>query len=373
MQMGKIPSFAELEAHNAHQLESFVQLMAMHSLVPDDDLPSQKLMAGFWEAVRKLDPGASIHADVKEAQKKAPPKGSHSDPLVPPALASFRVLSECVKDVNGDDMRQAEWDVQKTPLDVGVQLELRQRTGLLSQRYAAEVTQRVASSDLTKTVMELVQKGNDSFRQIYDIVWANKIANTEVEAISRYTELSDRLRVMTRSASRQTQPTETLVELYVEAALIKPHFDALVEGMGKTFEARLGITMVVSVCPTLKKTSRMVEKGAMKAKDPGNMKGVKDIVRAMVVGKSMAEVNAVIEIMLQLHEAGDLEIVRMKDRFLEAPSGGGWRDIMVNVLVTSPDSTVQHICEVQVVHHQMLNARKKMDGHVVYNIVRNGE
>ncbi len=53
---------------------------------------------------------------------------------------------------------------------------------------------------------------------------------------------------------------------------------------------------------------------------------------------------------------------------MKAPSGGGWRDIMINVYVDG----VKHICEIQVVHHLMLNARKGMAGHAVYNVVRNG-
>jgi hypothetical protein len=85
----------------------------------------------------------------------------------------------------------------------------------------------------------------------------------------------------------------------------------------------------------------------------------------------MEEVNVVIRILLQLHAEGDLEIVRSKDRFLQAPSGGGWRDIMINVCLTHSNG-VKHICEIQVVHHLMLNARKEMAGHAVYNVVRNG-
>ncbi len=114
----------------------------------------------------------------------------------------------------------------------------------------------------------------------------------------------------------------------------------------------------------------------MKAEKDGDMSGVKDIVRAMVTGHSMEDVNVVIQILITLHKDKDrdkdgrdaLKIVRYKDRFMEAPSGGGWRDIMINVCVDD----VKHICEIQIVHHLMLNARKEMAGHAVYNVVRNG-
>ena len=37
----------------------------------------------------------------------------------------------------------------------------------------------------------------------------------------------------------------------------------------------------------------------------------------------------------KLHEEGLIEVVRVKERFLEAPSGGGWRGLC-NLLLISP-------------------------------------
>ena len=62
----------------------------------------------------------------------------------------------------------------------------------------------------------------------------------------------------------------------------------------------------------------MVEKSQLKAASKkGDISGVKDIVRAIMTGRSMAEVNAVIEIIIDMHDQGKLEIVRIKDRFIE--------------------------------------------------------
>ena len=62
----------------------------------------------------------------------------------------------------------------------------------------------------------------------------------------------------------------------------------------------------------------MVEKSQLKAAPKkGDISGVKDIVRAIMTGRSMAEVNAVIEIIIGMHDQGKLEIVRIKDRFIE--------------------------------------------------------
>ena len=137
------------------------------------------------------------------------------------------------------------------------------------------------------------------------------------------------------------------------------------------------------------------------------MSGVKDIVRAMAISNNMDDLNEVIKCLIEMHNKMEFEIVRKKDRHLEAPSSGGWRDLvtffnssifclltfksmwfefcsftcrvrtllitpayfskpqMVNIVVNG------HICEIQIAHQQMLAARKGLAGHAVFNRVRN--
>ena len=66
--------------------------------------------------------------------------------------------------------------------------------------------------------------------------------------------------------------------------------------------------------------------------------------------------------------AGVLAVVRVKDRF-KHPSGGGWRDVMINFYVVSDGA--KHVCEVQLVHKSLLTARKGLPGHIIYGVVRN--
>ena len=61
-------------------------------------------------------------------------------------------------------------------------------------------------------------------------------------------------------------------------------------------------------------------------------------------------------------------VVRVKDRF-KHPSGGGWRDVMINFYVVGDGA--KHVCEVQLVHKSLLTARKGLPGHVIYGVVRN--
>ncbi len=58
------------------------------------------------------------------------------------------------------------------------------------------------------------------------------------------------------------------------------------------------------------------------------MSGVKDIVRAILVLNNMDDLNAVIKCLIEMHNKMDFEIVRKKDRHVEAPSSGGWRDLV---------------------------------------------
>ena len=61
-------------------------------------------------------------------------------------------------------------------------------------------------------------------------------------------------------------------------------------------------------------------------------------------------------------------VVRVKDRF-KHPSGGGWRDVMINYYVVIDGA--KHVCEVQLVHKSLLTARKGLPGHIIYGVVRN--
>ena len=121
----------------------------------------------------------------------------------------------------------------------------------------------------------------------------------------------------------------------------------------------------------LKATKRIVEKAALR---PGEGRGrterVCDVVRAMLVAKDMRTVGAIAAALRALQAEGVIEVRRIKDRFAQ-PSGGGWRDLMVNLVVLGDEGAVRHVCEVQVAHEMMLTARKGLPGHEVYAVQRN--
>merc|ERR1712195_51955 len=60
---------------------------------------------------------------------------------------------------------------------------------------------------------------------------------------------------------------------------------------------------------------------------------------------------------------GELQLTRVKDRWTN-PSGGGWRDLMLDLVINGISFAVQ------VVHSKMLAARKGLDAHKAYNQFR---
>ena len=160
------------------------------------------------------------------------------------------------------------------------------------------------------------------------------------------------------------QRTGNVAELMRDAAAVKPAYDKLL----KEIVGRAGLAPGALHLPrTLKKAQRVVEKTSMVwGERRGRCDRVCDVVRSMITVSSMA---AVVRVLNALVGDTDVRIVRFKDRFLSAPSAGGWRDLMLNFVLLSDET--RHVMECQIVLEKMLMARKGLDGHAVYNRVRN--
>ena len=72
-----------------------------------------------------------------------------------------------------------------------------------------------------------------------------------------------------------------------------------------------------------------------------------DVVRAMLVVKDMATIARIARAFRHLARKRVVGILRIKDRIIY-PSAGGWRDVMINLVILGCDSTMEHVCEVQV-------------------------
>ena len=118
------------------------------------------------------------------------------------------------------------------------------------------------------------------------------------------------------------QGPDNLVDLYVEAARAQPGFKMMMEHLKRMYHERTkGKELKLSVCAKLKKVTRILEKLIMRR----SVKGVKDIVRAMATLDDMDNIAIVAELMLELHNKKMIKLLRIKERFFEQPSSGGWR------------------------------------------------
>ena len=86
----------------------------------------------------------------------------------------------------------------------------------------------------------------------------------------------------------------------------------------------------------------------------------------MIICRNMTLIAKILDAIMNLKR---IRVVRMKERFIQCPSAGGWRDCMLCFWVANED--IKHICEIQLVHNELLTARKGLPGHVIYNHARN--
>ena len=112
----------------------------------------------------------------------------------------------------------------------------------------------------------------------------------------------------------------------------------------------------------LKGISRICEKIVLQPEGTGGAKKICDVVRDMFVCDTMA---TVAELLTRVACCPGIELVRFKDRI--ATPSNGWRDALINYKVKGTD----HICELQIVHAKMLEARAHFGGHEEYSRDRN--
>ena len=93
---------------------------------------------------------------------------------------------------------------------------------------------------------------------------------------------------------------------------------------------------------------------------------VKDVVRAMFLCDSERQLLQVYEAVLASEKFG---VARFKN-FFRHLGPTHFRRISFNVRVKLPDGG-SHVCELQVAHTLMLNARASLPGHAVYDRARN--
>merc|ERR1712167_117034 len=105
---------------------------------------------------------------------------------------------------------------------------------------------------------------------------------------------------------------------------------------------------------------------------------VLDVVRGSLLFDNMEDMATCLKM---IDASKSVNIVRIKNRFAH-PTDGGWRDCLLNItFVNQNDTTINNdahkilpcvICEVQLIHRNLMLARKGMAGHNDYTTYRSG-
>lgn len=170
-------------------------------------------------------------------------------------------------------------------------------------------------------------------------------------------------------ATFNSQPTANLFELVLFTRRRIPAYKRMVT------EVVDSVNLVVKVIfrDQTKSPYRMIEKALTKGPNRGypDCSKIFDVYGCIIVCLDYASMAVIVDafaIHHVDHNKGEtssvpVQITRIKDRWTH-PSAGGWRDLMLNVVVDNV------VFEVQIVLRSMYDARKVLDAHKAYNQFR---
>lgn len=115
-----------------------------------------------------------------------------------------------------------------------------------------------------------------------------------------------------------------------------------------------------------KGVNRIWEKVCMSRQKRFDCSAILDVARGGVVCKDMASMKTALEF---IESSETVDLIRIKVRFADhEATAGGWRDILLNFVFK--DDWAKHVCELQLVHANLLEVRQNMGAHHDYGIFR---
>mmetsp|Transcript_56886 Transcript_56886/g.77568 ORF Transcript_56886/g.77568 Transcript_56886/m.77568 type:complete len:401 (-) Transcript_56886:826-2028(-) len=340
-------------------LERFTEAMSKAS--------SEEIAGCDLSAVRKA---LSTATDVIQSR----PKKSHDDTSqLPTQLRDFPILKEdpSLQEATGKEERsQMMKDLLMNPEDTDIIAKVTAWVEKVTPVYENVVSIRLGENGIVKKCTDVVIVGNRAFRSVYDAVW-NLILETEKSGITECQLAIGRFRAAVEIAgAARKQRTSNLVELYCDCCAQKPLFDRLLKSLVSKFNLKHGSTYgdtpaVVRIPEDVKDPLRALEKALLNPINTGDMSKICDVGRAMI---EFSEMSMVARMLDEIVADPDFLEVHIKDRFFDDPSAGGWRDVMINLILIRDGK--RHVMELQLVHIKLLTARSDLPGHAVYNRVR---
>jgi len=282
-----------------------------------------------------------------------------------PALAAFTPIHEEPAIAAALGPLNAAWDAVDAAADAGSGIDaaadaLGPVADAALAAYGETIASRTADPTCISGCQAALEAGNNSFEKVYQVVW-DYVQGGEGAAWAKFPAAVDALKaaIPDGTPAKPVQRADGTVALYKDAARAKPKFAAVCAGLEKALACVEGVEVMRA--EKLKGPGRLLEKVAFS----GAPNKVCDLNRGMVMCNDLAAVN---EVLGALAKSDGFTVLRVKDRYT-SPSPGGWRDALVNLACVGDDAA--HVCELQVVHRSMFVARVGLDGHGVYDRVRN--
>ena len=237
-----------------------------------------------------------------------------------------------------------------------------------------EIERRLSLVDTPALVRAVADAGNQDFKTVYTAVW-ERCAEHDPTGIQQYTDAVRRaIEEASQHQALAQQQAGSVAELLQHASQSKAAFDNFVHDIvrkccSSSHPHHQADVPQAKLPETLKKVSRIVEKLQLHPNGPTSSVGhIFDVVRGMIRCQSMGDVALVIE---KVTDCDAITIVRVKDRFVDSPTAGGWRDCQICFFLNGDEN--KHVCELQVVHEHLYNNRANLPGHLVYGRVRNAQ
>jgi len=251
---------------------------------------------------------------------------------------------------------------------------LREMIDEVGRCYIRAVQCRLHDEGIGLACCRAVDSGIAQFSEVYGSAWALITHQEGLKGLEEYNTAVASLQAQVDAAQTARNRIHPF-DLYADALGTKPLFDGLLQDI--VGELRDWVydpcDLDLKLAP-LKKVSRVIEKAALRPVLDSSMsraisaRQVYDVVRAMASAPSMHAVTMMVNKIVDAATDGRIVIDRVKDRWA-TPTAGGWRDLMINFHLGADQN--QHVCELQIVHHQLLMARAGLPGHAIYGRMRN--
>ena len=277
---------------------------------------------------------AALEDKVGAAALAAPSAPMTDAPLdlsmLPESLRAFEILGDAaeIRDaVATVDAVGLERTILLAPRDAAAVEALGTFATALAEAYDATIAARLAEEGLFDRCFRAIKAGAEAFDDVYGAVWKMIL---DAESATKAAYVADVAAVVARpraaAGAKPRQATAEIAALYRDAAVARPVFNRVVADVVAALPCAAA---ELSIPDALKRSQRVVEKAALKRDGKGDVSSVLDVVRAMIVVKKLDHARLALLGLAARDDA--LEIVRVKERFFDAPSRGGWRDLITAV------------------------------------------